>query len=185
MTLQQKIIRNKVGLLNLAEELGNISRACKMMGYSRDSFYRYKELVDGGGIDNLIEKSRRKPNLKNRVDESLQKTVLDYSLEFPSHGPDRVSNELKKKGMFISSTAIRNVWLRHEMETFKKRLIALEKKVAEEGIILTESQIAALERKREDDQACGEIETEHPGYLGSQDTFYVGNLKGVGRIYQQ
>ncbi len=75
--------------------------------------------------------------------------------------------------------------MRYNLQTFKNRLSALEKKVAEEGIILTERQIAALERKNEEDIASGEIDTAHPGYLGSQDTFYVGTIKGVGRIYQQ
>ena len=78
---------------------------------------------------------------------------------------------------------MRSIWLRHNLENFKKRLKALEIKVAQEGIQLNDQQIAALERKHEDDVACGEIETHHLGYLGAQDTFYVGNLKGVGRIY--
>ena len=89
------------------------------------------------------------------------------------------SNELRKQGVFISGSGVRSVWLRHNLENFKKRLKALEEKVARDGIELTDSQIAALERKASDDEACGEIETAHPGYLGSQDTFYVGNLKGV------
>jgi transposase InsO family protein len=80
---------------------------------------------------------------------------------------------------------MRSIWLRHKLENFKCRLKALEAKVANEGIALSDEQIAALERKHEEDVACGEIETAHPGYLGAQDTFYVGNLKGVGRIYQQ
>ncbi|RZP53743.1 transposase, partial [Vibrio vulnificus] len=95
------------------------------------------------------------------------------------------SNELRKLGVFISPSGVRSIWLRNDLENFKKRLIALEKQVADNGIILTDEQVAALERKKHDDEACGEIETAHPGYLGSQDTFYVGNLKGVGRIYQQ
>jgi len=85
----------------------------------------------------------------------------------------------------VSGSGVRSIWVRHGVENFKKRLQALEAKVAAEGILLTDNQIAALERKKLDDEACGEIETHHPGYLGSQDTFYVGNLKGVGRIYQQ
>lgn len=75
--------------------------------------------------------------------------------------------------------------MRYELANFKDRLKALEAKVASEGIILTEAQVIALEKKKFDDEACGEIETAHPGYLGSQDTFYVGTLKGVGGIYQQ
>ena len=179
------IIKHKTGLLNLAEELSNVSRACKVMGVSRDTFYRYRDLVDDGGVDALIEKSRRSPNIKNRVEEAVEQAVMDYAIEFPAHGQHRTSNELRKKGVFVSGSGVRSIWLRHDLENFKKRLKALEAKVARDGIVLTDEQIAALERKKHDDEACGEIETAHPGYLGSQDTFYVGNLKGVGRIYQQ
>jgi transposase InsO family protein len=181
----QKIIKNKVGLLNLAEELGNVSRACKVMGFSRDTFYRYKSAVEEGGIESLLDKSRRQPNLKNRTDETTEKAILDYAIECPAHGQARTSNELRKRGVFISPGGVRCIWLRHNLASFKDRLNALEKKSAEEGLLLTENQIAALERKKDDDLACGEIETAHPGYLGSQDTFYVGTLKGVGRVYQQ
>lgn len=179
------IIKHKAGLLNLAQELNNVSRACKVMGVSRDTFYRYQELVEEGGVDALIDKSRRTPNLKNRVDNATEKAVIDYAITFPAHGQHRTSNELRKQGVFVSGSGVRSIWLRHDLENFKKRLKALEAKVAAEGILLTDAQIAALERKKQDDEACGEIETIHPGYLGSQDTFYVGNLKGVGRIYQQ
>ncbi len=108
--------------------------------------------------------------------------VKDYAVEYPAHGQLRTSNELRKKGIFVSPSGVRSVWLRHQLASFKDRLKALEAKVASEGIILTEAQVAALEKKKHDDVACGEIETAHPGYLGSQDTFYVGTLKGVGRI---
>ena len=179
------IIKHKAGLLNLAEELGNVSKACKVMGFSRDTFYRFQELTQEGGVDALINRSKRTPNVKNRVDSATEKAVLDYSLEQPAHGQHRTSNELRKVGVFVSGSGVRSIWLRLGVESFKKRLQALEEKVANEGILLTDSQIAALERKKIDDEASGEIETHHPGYLGSQDTFYVGNLKGVGRIYQQ
>lgn len=79
----------------------------------------------------------------------------------------------------------RSIWLRQDLGDFKKRLKALEAKVAKDGIEFNDHQIAALECKHEDDIACGEIETHHPRYLGAPDTFYVGNLTGVGRIYQQ
>ncbi|BHI42967.1 IS481 family transposase [Escherichia coli] len=160
------VIKHKAGLLNLAEELINVSKACKIMGVSRDTFYRYRELANEGGVDALINRSRRAPNLKNRTDEATEQAVVDYAVAGPAHGQHRTSNELRKQGVFISGSGVRSVWLRHNLEKFKKRL-------------------KALERKARDDEACGEIETAHPGYLGSQDTFYVGNLKGVGRIYQQ
>ncbi len=180
-----QIIKHKVGLLNLAEELQNVSRACKVMGVSRDTFYRYQELVKSGDIDALINKSRRVPNLKNRVDDATEQAVIDFAIQYPAYGQHRTSNELRKKSVFVSGSGVRSIWLRHDLENFKKRLKALEAKVAQDGIELNDQQIAALERKHEDDVACGEIETAHPGYLGAQDTFYVGNLKGVGRIYQQ
>ena len=181
----ERIIRHKVGLLNLAEELGNVSQACKVMGMSRDTFYRYRDAVENGGVDALLDKSRRQPNLKNRVDEATETAVIEYALEQPAQGQVRTSNELRKRGVFVSPSGVRSIWLRNKLNSFKLRLKALEAKVAEEGLVLTEAQVAALEKKQQEDEACGEIETAHPGYLGSQDTFYVGTLKGVGRIYQQ
>lgn len=184
-TLNQSAIKHKIGLLNLAQELGNVSKACKMMGFSRDTFYRYQNARDEGGVEALFEANRRKPNVRNRVEQHIEDAVCKMALEQPAFGQTRVSNELRKEGLFISPAGVRCVWLRHDLESFKKRLKALEAKVAEEGILLTEAQLAALEKKKEDDLVHGEIETHHPGYLGSQDTFYVGTLKGVGRIYQQ
>jgi transposase InsO family protein len=181
----EKIIKHKTGLLNLAQELGNVSKACQIMGMSRDTFYRYRAAVEEGGIEALIDRDRRKPNLKNRVDEATEQKVLQYALDYPAHGQLRTSNELRKLGVFVSPSGVRSIWLRHNLAHFKARLTALETKVAEEGLILTEAQVQALERKKQDDEACGEIETAHAGYLGSQDTFYVGTIKGVGRIYQQ
>lgn len=180
-----KIIKHKVGLLNLAEELGNVSKACKVMGLSRDTFYRYKSAVEDGGVDALLDQNRRKPNVKNRVDEAIEQAVVAYAFDYPAHGQHRTSNELRKRGIFVSGSGVRSVWIRHNLANFKARLKALESKVALEGCVLTESQVVALERKKHDDEACGEIETVHPGYLGSQDTFYVGTFKGVGRVYQQ
>lgn len=179
------VIKHKIGLLNLAEELGNVSKACRIMGLSRDTFYRYQSAVENGGIDALVDQNRRKPNIKNRTDETTEAAVVAYAVEQPAHGQVRASNELRKRGVFISPSGVRCVWLRHQLARFKDRLKALEDKMAKENLILTESQVQALERKKQDDLAAGEIETAHPGYLGSQDTFYVGTLKGVGRIYQQ
>lgn len=185
MTQDQKIIRNKVGLLKLAQTLGSVSEACKVMGFSRDSFYRFKELYDTGGDAALVEISRRKPNLKNRIDPQIEQAVLDFALEQPAYGQLRVSNELRKRGLSVSAAGVRTIWMRHDLQTFQLRLKALSAKVAQDGLILTEDQLRALERAKQEKQAHGEIETEHPGYLGAQDTYYVGNIKGVGRIYQQ
>ncbi|HHD2053484.1 TPA: helix-turn-helix domain-containing protein, partial [Klebsiella pneumoniae] len=150
------VIKHKAGLLNLAEELSNVSKACKIMGVSRDTFYRYRELADEGGVDALINRSRRVPNLKNRTDDATEQAVIDYAIAFPAHGQHRTSNELRKQGVFISGSGVRSIWLRHNLENFKKRLKALEEKVARDGIELTDSQSAALERKACDDEACVE-----------------------------
>jgi len=171
-----KVINHKVGLLNLAQELNNSSHACKLMGLSRDTFYRYQAAVEEGGVEALFDRSRR---------VATEEAVSAYAIEYPAHGQHRASNELRKKGIFVSGSGVRSIWLRHGLSNFKDRLKALEVQVQEQGIILTEAQVIALEKKREDDVACGEIDTAHPGYLGSQDTFYVGTMKGVGRIYQQ
>jgi len=185
MTNAEKVIKNKMGLIKLAEQLGNVSQACKIMGYSRDSFYRFKELYDEQGEEGLRELSRRKPNPKNRVDPAIEEAVLAIALENPALGQLRVSNTLKQDGIFVSPGGVRSIWLRHGLETFKKRLKILEEKAAAENLVLTESQLQAMEKAKEQREAHGEIETEHPGYLGAQDTYYVGTIKGIGRIYQQ
>ncbi|MEX0595454.1 MAG: IS481 family transposase, partial [Candidatus Paceibacterota bacterium] len=184
-TTETKLIKNKLGLLELADYLGNVSKACKIQGYSRDTFYRFKDAYESGGAEGLKELTRRKPNYLNRVALETEQAVLELAVHNPALGQVRVSNELRKSGILISAGGVRAIWLRNDLETMKKRLKALEAKVAKEGLILTESQLAALENAQLEKEAHGEIETEHPGYLGSQDTFYVGHIKGVGRIYQQ
>lgn len=184
-SLSQKIIKPKLGVLELAKQLGNVSQACRAMGYSRDTFYRYKELYESGGEAALEEVSRKKPIEKNRVPAHIEDAVLRIAIDNPALGQHRVSNELAQKGIIISGGGVRSIWLRNGLETFKKRLKALEKHSAKEGILLTEDQLKCLEKAKNEKEAYGEIETEHAGYLISQDTYFVGIMKGVGRIYQQ
>lgn len=158
---------------------------CAFIHSNRKLTYRYKELYEAGGEEALHEISRSKPIVKNRVPEHIEDAVVKIAVDNPALGQKRVINELKKQGIIISEGGVRSIWLRNGLETFKKRLKALEKHSAKEGILLTEDQLKCLEKAKSEREAHGEIETEHAGYLISQDTYFVGTMKGVGRIYQQ
>jgi len=185
MTRDQYLIKRKLNILDLGDQLGNISEACRKLGISRQHYYDIRKAVEEEGVQGLLEKSRKVARVRNRVAPEIEEAVLEYALQYPVQGPIRVSNELKKAGHIISAGGVRTVWLRHDLEVKAKRLKRLEKWAAENNGILTESQVVALEKVKEKQEAHGEIETFHPGFLIAQDTCYIGTIKGVGRIYQQ
>lgn len=185
MTATTQSTRRKLSLLQLAEELNNVSKACKIMGYHRDTFYEVKRAFQMGGVAGLVEQRRgpRQPH-PNRVPQEIEDKILAYALERPTHGPQRVANELRLQNINVSSGGVRGVWLRHDIETAHKRLLRLERHTRETPFVLTEAQLRLLERHSVDFR-CRHVESSRPGELLNQDTFYWGTLKGVGKVYVQ
>jgi hypothetical protein len=128
MTATSQSTRRKLSLLQLAEELGNVSKACKLMGYHRDTFYEVKRAFQIGGVATLVEQKRgpRNPH-PNRVAADVEKRILDFSLEQPTRGPQYLANQLRLDNVNVSAGGVRGVWLRHDIETRHKRLMRLER----------------------------------------------------------
>jgi len=185
MTALTHSIKRKLSLLQLADELGNVAKACKIMGYHRDTFYEVRRAFQVGGTAALVEAKRgaRNPH-PNRVSPEVEERILAYCLDKPTHGAGRVANELRLAGVTVSPSGVRGVWVRHDLLTRVKRLLRLESSAREETIVLSASQVELLERH------CPEfrlrhVEASRPGELLNQDTFYWGTLKGVGKVYVQ
>jgi transposase InsO family protein len=172
-------------MLELAAELNNVSRACKIMGYSRQQFYEIRRNFQLYGAQGLLDKL---PGAKgphpNRVDEAVEEAILSHSLKHPTQGPLRVSQELMLQGIQVSAGGVRGVWSRHDLLTKHERLLRLEREVGKRKLALTEEQIRLLERFSPEFRER-RIETRHTGHLVAVDTFFVGTLKGVGKIYLQ
>jgi len=186
MTAKSQTTRRKLSLLQLAEELGNVSKACRIMGFHRDTFYEVRRAFQVGGVTALVE-SKRGPQSPhpNRVEPEVEEKILAYALEHPTHGQQRVANELRLQNVNVSPTGVRSVWLRHGLETRYKRLLRLEQHVQRDTTyVMSERQIELLERHSVDFR-LRHVEASRPGELLNQDTFHWGTLKGVGKVYVQ
>jgi len=185
MTTEHKVARRKLSLLELATELNSVSRACQIVGYSRQQFYEIRRNFQTYGAEGLLD---RLPGPKgphpNRVDESVELSILDYSLQYPTHGPLRVAQQLALQGVQVSSGGVRGVWSRHNLMSRHERLLRLERHMREQNLELSDSQVKLLERFSPEFRER-HIETKHTGDLVAVDTFFVGTLKGVGRVYMQ
>ncbi len=185
MTTKDKVARRKLSLLELAQEMDNVSKACRIMGYSRQQFYEIRRNYQTYGAEGLIDRlpGARGPH-PNRVSEEVETAILDHALDHPSHGALRVAHELMLQGVQVSSGGVRGVWSRHDLLTKHQRLLRLEKAVAERKIELSDDQVRLLERFSPEFRER-HIETRHSGDLVAVDTFFVGHLKGVGKVYLQ
>jgi transposase InsO family protein len=185
MTTEKKVARRKLSLLELASDLGNVSKACKVMGYSRQQFYEIRRNFQTFGADGLLDRlpGPRGPH-PNRVPAEIEQAVLDHALAHPCHGPMRVAQELVLGGLQVSSGGVRGVWQRHGLLTKHDRLLRLEKTTAERTLTLSDEQIRLLERFSPEYRER-HIEAPHTGALVAVDTFFVGVLKGVGKVYLQ
>lgn len=185
MTTEEKVARRKLSLLELAQDLGNVSKACKVMGYSRQQFYEIRRNYQTYGAQGLIDQlpGARGPH-PNRVSEDVEQAVLAYCLTAPTHGCLRVAQELALQGITVSAMGIRGVWSRHDLMTKHERLLRLEQAARGKQLELTEPQVRALERFSPEFRER-HIVTKHTGDLVAVDTFFVGTLKGVGKVYLQ
>lgn len=185
MTTEEKIARRKLSLLDLAQELRNVSRACKVMGYSRQQFYEIRRNYQTYGAAGLLDKL---PGCKgahpNRVAPEIEEAILSYSLEHPTHGPLRVAQELALRGVTVSAGGVRGVWSRHELLSKHDRLLRLEREQQDRTLVLSDEQVRLLERFSPEFRER-QIEVHHTGELVAIDTFFVGSLKGVGKVYLQ
>jgi transposase InsO family protein len=177
--------RRKLSLLQLAQELQNVSKACRIMGYHRDTFYEVRRAFQVGGVAALVEQRRgpRGPH-PNRVSDEVEARILAYALEHPTHGAQRVANELRLQGVNVGVSGVRGVWGRHDLETRLKRLLRLEQAAQDSTLVLSDEQLRLLERHSVEFR-CRHVEATRPGELLNQDTFFWGTLKGVGKVYVQ
>lgn len=185
MTTREKVARRKLGLLELASDLSNISKACRIMGYSRQQFYEIRRNYQTYGAAGLLD---RLPGPRgahpNRVDEATEQAILEHSLAHPSQGCLRVAQELSLKGVQVSAGGVRGVWARHQLTSRHERLLRLERTAREQEIPLNEEQVRLLEKFSPEFRER-HIETAFTGDLVAVDTFFVGALKGVGKVYLQ
>ena len=184
MTPQEMLLKHKLSLLQLAEQPRNIRQACKMMGVSRQHYYDIKQRFKQYGVDGLKPRERRHPRMPNQTPEDIERRVIEYSLKHPTYGKDRMPLQLRFEGIIISASAVSRIWKRHGLDNRFKRFLRLEQMRKEQGLVLSDEQIQALlENIRQ--VPAEHVFSRYPGYLLCQDTFAVGHIKGVGKIYMQ
>ena len=186
MSTTEKLIKARMGMLALAEQLNNVSAACRRAGISRSHYYEIKEAFEKFGAEGLAPQKRRKPRMPNQTPPELEAQILEMTERYPTYSYLRISDQLKLVGIGVSPSTVRAVWQRHGLTLRIHRLLWLEQKTAAQGGILTERQIRLLQKYRgrtaDPEQ---HVEAPYPGYLLCQDTYFIGTIKGIGKIYMQ
>jgi len=184
MTAEVKLAQKKLTLLEIAAKIKNVSEACRRIGISRSQFYEYKRAFQEFGFDGLIDRSPTPKNFPTKTPPEVEERVIALSLEHPAWGRFRITDLLAQEGILLSAGTVRNLWVKHDMETRYKRFLRLEEKRNGGDLVLSEEQIRFLEKAN----PCfreRRVESPYPGYLLCQDTFFVGRIKGIGRIFMQ
>ncbi|WP_028762934.1 helix-turn-helix domain-containing protein [Shewanella colwelliana] len=181
MSAKNNEIRSKLALLQLATELGSISKACEIMGYSRDSYYRFKKQYETVGERGLKNLSRKKPAMKNRVSQEVEDQVIEIALDYPNYGQAKVAELLGARGCSISASGVRTIWLRHNLETKKNRLLALHNKLKQNQKFAPLDQ-QHIEQLYKQDPNDPNIECLYPGDICVQDTFDLGVISPLGQL---
>jgi len=184
MTAEKKIAQKRLTLLQVAEKLRNVSEACRRGSVSRSQFYEYKRAFQERGFDGLVDRPPIPKNFPNETPPDIREKVVRFSIEHPGLGQVQVSDRLRLEGVSVSPSTVRNIWLKEGLENKYKRILRLEEEKNGTDIEFTAEQIRLLEKAN----PCfreRRVESAYPGYLLSQDTFMVGTLKGIGRVYLQ
>lgn len=186
MTARERLIKARMGMLALAEQLQNISAACKRAGISRSHFYEIKTAFEKYGAEGLAPHERRRPRMPNETPPELVDKILEMTARFPTYSYVRISQQLRLIGVGVSPPAVRGVWMRQGLTLRFQRLLWLEQKTAAQEGVLTEAHLRLLRRHRgRTVDPANHVEAPTPGFLLCQDTYFVGTIKGVGKIYLQ
>jgi len=177
-----KVARHRLSVLEMAETLGNISEACRRRGMDRTSFYEWKRRFQTHGLEGLKDMPPIPKTQPHQTTPENEAAILECSLAHPSWGCVKLSDFLKLQGISVSSPTVQKILIRNGLASVYDRWLKVEERHLEEGITLSAEQVAKIEKYN----PCfreRHVESSRPGELLSQDTFFVGHLKGVGKVF--
>ena len=177
MTKDDFLTSFKYSVLQHARKHNNVTYSCREFNISRTVYYKWLKRFNKLGYLGLQNKEKTKPRMPNSIKPDKEKIILNYIIEYPTHGPKRIANELRQQGN-ISETGIYHVLCRKQLNHRLDRLFYAQDK--SDNPVITERYIREMTKRQK-----VHISAYYPGYLFCQDTFYVGTIKGLGRIYQQ